>query len=660
MNKKEAQKKIEKLREEIRYHDHKYYVENNPEISDFEYDKLVKQLESLEEQFPDLITSDSPTQRVSGEAVKEFPSVEHRTMMLSLDNTYSFEELKEFHDRVKKKISDWKYVVEPKIDGLGVALLYENGIFTRGATRGDGMVGEDVTLNLKTIRSIPLKIGDARLANIEVRGEVYLPLEGFRKMNKDREEKGETIFANPRNAAAGSIRQLDPKIPASRPLDIFIYSLSYIEGKEFDTHWESLMALKNAGFKVNSQAKLCKDLDEVIEYCTKLEEKRDKLDYEIDGTVIKVNELEYQKILGETTKHPRWSIAYKFKARQATTRLIDIRVQVGRTGALTPVAVLEPVEVGGVTISRATLHNEDEVKKKDLRKGDIVLVERSGDVIPQVLKPIIEKRTGDEKIFKMPKQCPICGGEVVRPEGEAVTRCQNLMCPAQLKRRIGHFASRNAMDIEHLGPETIDKLLDAELIEGLEDLYKLSKTSIMKLEGFEEKSADNLLEAIENSKTRELSRLIHALGIRHVGQYAAQLLASHFGSIDNLIETSVDELENIKGVGKETAESVVSFFSDKDNQKLIKTLLERGLSPKVKAKGPLEGKQFVFTGGLESLSRDDASDLVMKHGGIVASSVSKNIDFVVVGDNPGSKYEKAKKLGLKIIDEKEFKRIVEG
>lgn len=659
MNKKEAKKRIEELRNQIRHHDHKYYVEDNPEISDYEYDQLVKELEGLEEQFPDLITPDSPTQRVSGEAVKEFPSVEHRAVMLSLDNTYSFDELKEFHKRVLKKITDCKYVVEPKIDGLGVALVYEGGSFTRGATRGDGRIGEDVTFNLKTIRSIPLRTGDERFINIEVRGEVYMPLKGFREMNKKREEKGETIFANPRNAAAGSIRQLDPKIPASRPLDIFIYSLSFIAGIGFFTHWESLMALKEAGFKINPLAKLCKSLDEVIEYCTELEEKRDELGYEIDGTVVKVNELEHQRELGETTKHPRWAISYKFKARQATTKLKAIKVQVGRTGALTPVALLDPVEVGGVIISRATLHNEDEIKKKDLRVGDVVLIERSGDVIPQVVKPIVEKRTGNEKRFKMPNRCPVCDGEVVRPEGEAVARCQNLMCPAQLKRRIGHFASRYAMDIEHLGRETIDKLLDAELVKGLEDLYALDKKSIMKLEGFEEKSADNLLEAIEKSKTQDLSRLIHALGIRHVGQYAAQLLASHFGSLDNLAKTRLEELENIKGIGKETAESIVGFFADKECQKLIKTLKERGVNPVVKGKGPLEGKQFVFTGSLEGLSRDEASDLVMNKGGIVSSSVSKNTDFVVAGEKPGSKFEKAKKLGLNIIDEEEFRRIVE-
>ncbi len=660
MEKKAAQKRIEKLRKQIRYHNRKYYVEDNPEISDYEYDHLLKELEGFEEQFPDFITPDSPTQRVSGEAVKEFPSVEHRAVMLSLDNTYSFEELTEFHKRVLKKVPECKYVVEPKIDGLGVALVYENGMFIRGATRGDGKVGENVTLNLKTIRSIPLKIEDERLANIEVRGEVYMPLEGFNRMNIIRKDAGESIFANPRNAAAGSVRQLDPKIPASRPLDIFIYSLSYLEGIGFYTHWESLTAMKKAGFKVNPLAKLCNNLDEVIEYCNELEEMRDELDYEIDGAVIKVNELEHQRMLGETTKHPRWAIAYKFKARQATTRLVSIEWQVGRTGALTPVANLEPVEVGGVTISRATLHNEDEIKKKDLREGDYVLVERSGDVIPQVVKSIVEQRGKDSKPFEMIKQCPECKGEIERPEGEARWRCQNLQCPAQFKRRIAHFASRNTMDIEHLGPETVDKLLDAGLIKDLSDLYALDKKRLLELEGFEEKSADNLLEAIEKSKTQEFSRLIFALGIRHVGQYAAQLLASKYSNFENLSNAMFYQLENIKGIGKETAESIVSFFADEENKKLIDALLELGVSPTVKAQGPLEGKQFVFTGSLEGLSRDEAKNLVLERGGIVSSSISKNTDFVVVGEKPGSKFAKAKKLSIKIIDEEEFMRIVES
>ena len=653
-----ANKTIEELRENIRYHDRKYYVENDPVISDYEYDKFVKDLERLEGQFPEFITPDSPTQRVSGEAAKEFPSVEHRTEMLSLDNTYNFDELREFHKRVLKNIPECEYVVEPKIDGLGVALAYEDGKFIRGATRGDGRVGEDVTLNLKTIRSIPLKIDDERLANVEVRGEVYMPLPGFKKMNKQREEDGEPVFANPRNAAAGSIRQLDPKIPASRPLDIFIYSLSFTEGLGFSTHWESLQALRSVGFKINPKAKLFKTLDEVIKYCEKLEEDRDKLDYEIDGTVIKVNSIEQQRILGATTKHPRWSIAYKFKARQATTRLVKITWQVGRTGALTPVAELEPVEVGGVTISRATLHNEDEIRKKDLKEGDIVLVERSGDVIPQVVKAISENRTGEEKEFAMPKECPECHGEIERPEGEARWRCQNLQCPAQLKRRIAHFASRNAMDIEHMGPETVDKLLDAELIKGLEDLYSLKKEEILELEGFEEKSAQNILDAIDDSKTRELSRLIFGLGIRHVGQYAGQLLAARFTSLDALAQAQYYQLEDIKGIGKETAESVVGFFTDEKNMKLIQALKDRGVAPSEKAKGELEGKVFVFTGSMKDFSRDEASKLVTSRGGIVSGSLSKNTDYLVAGEKPGSKFKKAKKLGVKVLDEREFKEIV--
>lgn len=657
MDRKEARERTVELREQIRYHDRKYYVDNDPVISDFEYDKMVKELEELEDRFPELITPDSPTQRVSGEVAKEFPSVEHKTEMLSLDNTYNFDELREFHKRVLKKVPDCDYVVEPKIDGLGVALVYEEGRFVRGATRGDGVAGEDVSFNLKTIRSIPLVIRNGRLVNIEVRGEVYMPLPGFREMNKRREEEGDIAFANPRNAAAGSIRQLDPKIPAARPLDIFIYSLSYIDGPGFTTHWESLQALGKAGFKINPMARLLGTLDEVMEYCREMEAERDALDYEIDGAVIKVNSMEQQRTLGATTKHPRWAIAYKFKARQATTRLVRITWQVGRTGALTPVAELEPVEVGGVTISRATLHNEDEIRKKDLREGDIVLVERSGDVIPQVVKAIAEKRSGDEREFSMITSCPECRGDIQRPEGEARWRCQNLQCPAQLKRRIAHFASRNAMDIEHLGPETVDKLLDAELIDGLDDLYNLKKEKLLELEGFEEKSTQNLLDAIEASKTRELSRLVFGLGIRHVGQYAGQLLAARFSSLDALLQAQYYQLEGIKGIGKETAESVVTYFSDEKNRALIHSLRERGVAPSAKEKGPLDGKTFVFTGSLKGYSRDDASKMVMRRGGLVSGSLSKSTDFLVAGEKAGSKLEKAKKLGVEIIDEEEFRRI---
>jgi DNA ligase (NAD+) len=659
MEKEKVNKKIEKLRKQIRHHNHKYYVEDNPEIADYEYDQLVKELEELEDQFPEFITPDSPTQRVSGEPVSEFPNVEHKTQMLSLDNTYNFDELREFHKRVLKKIPDCKYVVEPKIDGLGVALVYEDGIFLRGTTRGDGKVGEDVTLNPKTIHSIPLKVDDERFENCEVHGEVFMSLSGFKKMNKDREKNAEPVFANPRNASAGSIRQLDPKIPASRPLDIYIYFLSYLEGLGFYTHWESLSAMKKAGFKINPLVKLCNTLDEVIEYCNELEEKRDDLDYEIDGAVIKVDSFEKQRTLGATTKHPRWAIAYKFKARQATTKLLDIRIQVGRTGALTPVAVLEPVELGGVTVSRATLHNEDEVRRKGLRIGDTVLVERSGDVIPQVVKAIEYKRTGDEKEFRMPTKCPECGGVVERPEGEARWRCQNLQCPAQLRRRISHFAAKGAMDIEHLGPETVDKLLEVKLIDTLDDLYSLKKEELLELEGFEEKSAENLLNAIKDSKTQELSRLIFGLGIRHVGQYTAQLLAGYFGSLDALSIAMGYQLEGIKGIGKESAESVLNFFADEDNKKLIQALKAKGISPTQNISGPLEGKQFVFTGSMENITRGEAKEMVEKMGGMVSGSISKNTDFVVVGEKPGSKFEKAKKLGIKILDEEEFQKLLE-
>ncbi|MDH7517097.1 MAG: NAD-dependent DNA ligase LigA [Candidatus Thermoplasmatota archaeon] len=660
MNKNEAKKEIEKLREQINYHNYMYYVENNPVISDYEFDQLLKKLEKLEAEYPDLITPDSPTQRVGGEPVEGFVSVEHKVAMLSLDNAYTHDELREFDERVRKNVGDVEYVVEPKIDGVGVALLYENGVFVRGATRGDGFRGDDITVNLKTIRSIPLRLRGNVLNNVEVRGEVYIPIDGFKKLNKEQEKKGELVFANPRNAAAGSIRQLDPRVVASRPLDIFVYFISYSD-KNFSTHEEALEALKKAGFRVNPLIKKVKDIEAAIKYCEELEKKREKLDYEIDGAVLKVNSLAQQKQLGETIKHPRWANAFKFTAKQATTKLNDIVVQVGRTGTLTPVAVLEPVQVGGVTVSRATLHNFDELKRKDIRVGDKVLVERSGDVIPQVVKSIKEKRTGKEKRKIIPKKCPVCGTNVVRSEDEVAVRCPNRYCPARLKWRLKHYASRDAMDIEHLGESTIDKLLDEKIIDNISDLYRLKKEDILKLEGFKDKSAQNLLDSIEQSKHRSLSRLIYALGIRHVGKYAAQVLASKYDSIDDLAEASAEELNQIFCLGEKTAEAIATFFATEENRELIKKLKEVGVQTKeVKKKEelPLRGKKFVFTGGLRSLSRPDASELVKQKGGIVTSSVSKDVDYVVVGEEPGSKYEKAKKLGLKIIDEKEFKKLV--
>ena len=661
MNKREAKKKIKKLHEEINYHNYKYYVENNPVISDYEFDQLLKELEKIEAEFPDLISLDSPTQRVGGEPLDEFITVEHKVPMLSLSNTYNYDELRDFDERVKKNVGMVEYVVEPKIDGAGVALLYQEGIFLRGATRGDGFKGDDITQNLKTIHSLPLRLRDKVLKNVEVRGEVYMSLSGFKKYNAEQAEKGEIVFANPRNAAAGSLRQLDSRIVANRPLNIFIYNISFSD-KKFETHEEALNALKKAGFRVNPLTKKVKNIDEAIKYCDKLEKKRETLDYEIDGAVIKVNRIVLQEKLGFTSKNPRWAISYKFAAKQSTTVLNDIDIQVGRTGTLTPVAILKPVEVGGVTVSRATLHNFDELKRKDIRIGDHVLVERSGDVIPQVVKSIKEKRTGKEKKKKIPEKCPECGSRVIRGEEEVAVRCPNKQCPARLKWRLRYYASRDAMDIDHLGESTIDKLLEKELIENIADLYFLKKEEILTLEGFKEKSAQNLLDSIEKSKQQDLSRLIYGLGIRHVGKYAAQLLASKYDSIDKLALASLDELIEIDGLGDKTAEAIVTFFATEENNKLIERLENIGVKTKeafVDKKHLLfHDKKFVFTGSLSSLSRPEASDMVKKKGGMVTSSVSKNIDYVVVGDKPGSKYQKAKKLGLNIISEHEFKELI--
>jgi len=562
MNKKEAEKEMEKLREEINHHNYKYYVESNPVISDYEFDHLLKKLEKLESKFPELITSDSPTQRVGGEPLDSFTTVEHKSAMLSLANTYNSDELKEFDERVKKNVGEVEYVVEPKIDGVGVDLLYENGILIRGAHRGGGRKGDDITSNLKTIHSIPLHLMGNELNNVEVRGEVYISLKGFKKLNQSQEKKGETVFANPRNAAAGSVRQLDPKIAESRPLDIFVYFISH-SNKEFHTHEKSIDTLKKAGFRVNPLIKRVGDIEKVLKYCSDLEKKRDSLNYEIDGAVIKVNSLAKQKQLGETSKHPRWAISYKFAAKQSTTRLNDIDIQVGRTGTLTPVAILEPVKVGGVTVSRATLHNFDELKRKDIRINDWVLVERSGDVIPQVVKSIKEKRTGKEKQKNIPEKCPVCDTEVIRKEGEVAVRCQNKYCPARLKWRVKYYASRDAMDIDHLGESTIDKLLEKRLIENVADLYFLTKEDILSIEGFKDKSAQNLIDSIEKSKKQDLSRLIYGLGIRHVGKYAAQLLASQYQSIDELEKAPIEELEEIDGLGDKTAEAIGTFFCNR-------------------------------------------------------------------------------------------------
>jgi DNA ligase (NAD+) len=657
MNKNEAKKTIEKLREDINHHNYKYYIESSPVISDYEYDMLLKKLESLEAEYPELITPDSPTQRIGGAPLQGFTSVEHSVPMLSLENAYSYEELREFDERVKKNVGPAEYICEPKIDGLSIALVYEKGVFVRGATRGDGVKGDDVSANLKTIKSIPLRLRGS-LKKLEARGEVYFPISAFKKFNNEQEQKEEQVFANPRNAAAGSLRQLDSRVVAGRPLDIFLYYLIQSE-KDLQTQEHALNTLKEAGFKVNPLIKKVKDIEESIVFCAELEKIRETLDYEIDGVVLKVNSFAFQQQLSSTNKHPRWAIAFKFTAKQATTKLNDIVIQVGRTGTLTPVAVLEPVQVGGVTVSRATLHNFDELKRKDIRIGDMVLVERSGDVIPQVVKSIAEKRTGEEKARVIPKKCPVCGTEVVRTIDEVAVRCPNKRCPARLRWRIEYFASRDAMDIDHLGGQTVDKLIEKGLVDSIADLYHLTKEDVLKLEGFKDKSAENLLESIQNSKHQGLARLIYGLGIRHVGKFASQLLASQYHSIDELAKISAEDLTQIDGLGEKTAEAIATFFATEENQELIRKLKDIGIRTKeAKKEGELQGKKFVFTGGLQTLSRPDASDLVMKKGGLVASAVGKDIDYVVVGADPGSKYEKAKKLGLTLLTEEDFKKLV--
>ena len=659
--------RLEELRRQIHRHDIKYYVENDPEISDAEYDHLFQELKRLEESHPDLITADSPTRRVGGAVAGEFAPVEHRVAMLSLDNAYSPEELREFEARIQRVLPGEKftYVAEPKIDGLGVALLYEAGKLVRGATRGDGRSGEDVTHNLRTIRSIPMVLsGELKdLFSLEIRGEVYIGRNPFERLNARLEEAGEAAFANARNAAAGSLRQKDPSVTASRPLDIFVYNVSYADPDPFRSQWETLQSLKRSGFKVNSRIGPCATMDEVIEYCAQLEREREALDYEADGVVIKVDSLDQQSRLGATTHHPRWAIAYKFAARQATTRLLKISVNVGRTGALTPTAQLEPVEIAGATISRATLHNADEVARLDVREGDEVLVERAGDVIPHIVRVILEKRPPETKPFVMPETCPVCGAAAFRPEEEVVSRCTNSICPAQLKERILHYGSRRAMEIDHLGEAVVEQLVDRDLVRDFADLYRLDIATLAGLERLAEKSAQNLHNAIQGSRERGFARLLFALGIRYVGERVAAVLAGHYGSMERIMKSSQAGLADIYTIGPRIAESVVLYFQQEANCQAIKRLQEVGfkmmdeavVAPEAKF---LAGKTFVLTGGLDAFSRDEARDLIQRLGGRVTSSVSKKTDFVVVGKDPGSKAEDARKLGITLLDEDQFKKLV--
>ena len=659
----EVRKEVERLRELVNYHNIKYYRDDNPEISDAEYDELFRRLVELEKKYPELITPDSPTQRVGAPPLEKFEKITHLTPMFSLDNAMNPDELREFDRRIKRMLGtsrDIEYTAEPKIDGLAINLIYERGRFISGATRGDGITGEDVTQNLKTIRELPLRIMDKNPPElVEIRGEVYMKLKEFQELNKERERKGEPLFANPRNAASGSVRQLDSNITASRKLHLFVYQLGEVRGRSFKTQWEVLNQLRSWGFPVQDKIRLCKSIDEVVDFYQKLIEERDKtFEYEIDGLVVKVNSLELWARLGETARAPRWAIAVKFPPRQKTTKIKDIIVQVGRTGALTPVAILEPVEVGGVIVKRATLHNQDEIDRKDIRIGDTVIVQRAGDVIPEVVKPILEKRPKNAQKFTMPEKCPVCGSKVVRPEGEAIHRCININCPAQIKERIKHFASRNAMNIEGLGDKIVELLFERELVKSIADLYRLKKSDLVGLPGFAEKSARNLIDALEQSKKTTFSRFLYALGIRLVGEHTAQLLAEHFKNLGELARASLEDLMNIEGIGPEVAHSIKDFFENKDNQKLVRELLELGISFKEEKKParetPLSGKTVVLTGALDSMPREQAKVLIQRAGAKVASSVSKKTDLVIVGKDPGSKYDKARALGIKLINEQEF------
>jgi DNA ligase (NAD+) len=659
--KEEARKRIKELREQIIYHERKYYIENNPQISDYEFDQLMAELKRLEEAYPDLITPESPTQRVGEKPVEGFPTIEHRFPMLSIDNCYDVEGLQDFDERIHKLLPGEKieYVAELKIDGLSMSILYRQGRYLQAVTRGDGFRGDEVTAQVKTIHSLPLTIPIDD--EVEVRGEVYLPYESFKKINEEREKKGETLFANPRNAAAGSIRLLDPKEVARRNLDTFLYYI-FINGKEMPSQWENLMELKKLGFKINPNSRLCQNIEEVINYYKEWTEKRDTLDYDVDGVVVKVNSTRQREMLGNTAKSPRWAIAFKFPARQATTKIKDIIIQVGRTGALTPVAILEPVSIGGATISRCTLHNEDEIKRKDIRIGDYVLLERSGDVIPHIISVMKERRSGKEKPFVWPKTCPVCHSAIYREEGEAVSRCINPSCPARIRESIIHFASRRAMNIEGLGEALVDQLLATGLVKQIPDLYNLRYEDLIKLERMGPKSAQNLLSQLEESKSRELWRLLFALGIRHVGEKLAQALARKFPDLEKLSRLSEEELMTLEDVGPKVAKSIVFFFSQPENQELLKKLKAAGLKFKEKAEKtgprPLEGLTFVLTGTLSSMTRDEAKEKIENLGGNVSSSVSKKTDYLVVGQEPGSKLDKARELGVKTLDEKEFLKIL--
>jgi DNA ligase (NAD+) len=669
----EAKLRVEELRSQIAYHDYRYYVLDSPEVSDAEYDVLMRELRDLEAKHPELITPDSPTQRVSGQPVAAFGVVEHRIPLLSLGNAFSEDEFRVWYRRVATAMerSDFAMVCEPKMDGLAVALVYEDGGLLQGATRGDGARGENITSNLRTIRSIPLSISREVPSRFEVRGEVYMTKRGFERLNQERARENEErlargqsalpLYASPRNSAAGSVRQLDPAITRTRPLDIFVYQLGWADGAIPTSHWETLQWLGELGFRVNPNIERFTNPDDVLAHIKGWEDRREDLDYEIDGLVVKVDDFGMQRALGVVGREPRWAIAYKYPPTQATTKLLRIDVNVGRTGSLNPFAVLDPVVVAHATVKLATLHNEDDIRRKDIRVGDTVIVQRAGEVIPQVVGPVLSKRTGEEQVFEMPTECPVCGTPVVRPPGEAMRYCPNRACPAQIFRLLTHFSSRGAMDIEGLGESLADQLLRNGLVEDIADVYFLTKEQLLTLERMGEKSADNLLANIERSKMRPLTNLLFGLGVRHVGYETAELLANHFGSIDAMIDAGLDDLASVPTIGPKTAESVFEYLHDEQNRALIEKLRQAGvkLEGATAARGgPFEGLSFVVTGSLETWTRNEIESLIKRLGGAIGSSVSKKTDYLVAGENPGSKLTRAEELGTNVLNEDGFRDLL--
>lgn len=668
-NKQEIRKEIEDLRQKIETHNRKYYLEARPEISDFEFDQLMKRLIDLEKKFPQFLTPDSPSQRVGGAPLKSFKAVEHRIPMLSMDNTYSDGELLEFDKRVRKGLEQDSvdYYVEEKIDGVSIALIYEKGYFRLGATRGDGKFGDDVTDNIKTIRSIPLKIpaSGSRFKGtlpeiLEVRGEVYMPQQSFLNLNAEKERQGEEPFANPRNACAGSLKLLDPKLVAKRDLNLFVHGRGYVQGAVPQRQHELMAYLESLGFRVIPGHRLCRGIDQVIDFIRDYPSKIEKLHYEIDGMVVKVDSAREQDILGATSKSPRWMIAYKYPAEQKETVLKEIQIQVGRTGVLTPVAILEPVRIAGTTVSRASLHNRDEIERLDVRVGDAVIVEKSGLIIPKVMRVVKSKRPRSLPLFKFPENCPVCGSRVVSAENEVAVRCAGLGCPAQLKARIRHYARREAMDIEGLGVALIDQLVDAKIVGDLADIYFLDFERLAKLERMGEKSARNLLQGIEASKRRPLPRLIHALGIPNIGEHTAEVLAEQYDTLEELGKAGEEALLEIREIGPVAAKALDEFFYQKNTGEVLQKLKKAGVhfGLKEKKSGKLRGKTFVITGTLQRRSRQEAENEIKSAGGHVSSSVSKNTDFLVLGDEPGSKHEKALKLGVPVLDEEGFEALL--